>query len=216
MLKRDPNTLVSDYTRTMMGFLIFDSRPDRIAMLGLGGGSLAKFCYRELPQSRIDVVEINPHVISLREEFHVPGDDDRFRVHLDDGARFVTESRNQFNVLLVDAYTRNGMPERLSTQAFYDTCRKALCDDGVMVSNLYCEDACAHIERIRQSFGGSVFAVDEPMTTNTVVFASADDFIGRHPIMTADRPAHLREAAWTLLKPTFSRVALALLTECSA
>jgi hypothetical protein len=27
--------------------------------IGLGGGSLAKFCYRHLPNSRITVVEIN-------------------------------------------------------------------------------------------------------------------------------------------------------------
>jgi spermidine synthase len=38
-----------------MAFLLFNSRPDNVAMIGLGGGSLAKFCHRHLPASRIQV-----------------------------------------------------------------------------------------------------------------------------------------------------------------
>lgn len=216
MLKRDPDTLLADYTRTMMGFLMFDDAPNRIAMVGLGGGSLAKFCYRELPRSRIDVVEINPHVVALREEFHVPPDNERFRVHLDDGARFIAQSVGQFDVLLVDAYNRKGMPVRLTTQAFYDTCRHALRCNGILVTNLFCEDSDAHVDRIRQSFGSSVFWVDEPVTTNRVVFAIAGDVIERLQSPVIGRSAHLRQATRLLLKPTFSRVASALLMQCHA
>ena len=80
MRLEDPYALDLEYTRTMMGFLLFQPDPKQIAMIGLGGGSLAKFCHRHLPRARIQVVEINPHVISLRDEFHVPPDDERFRV----------------------------------------------------------------------------------------------------------------------------------------
>lgn len=216
MLKRDPGTLLADYTRTMMGFLMFDSAPDRIAMIGLGGGSLAKFCYRELPRSRIDVVEINPHVIALREEFHIPPDNERFQVHLDDGARFIARSAGQFDVLLVDAYNRKGIPARLTTQAFYDTCRHALRCNGVMVTNLFCEDSDAHLDRIRQSFGRSVFWLDEPVTTNRVAFAIAGDAIERLQSPPIGRSAHLRLATRLLLKPIFTRVASALQMQCYA
>ena len=64
---RDPSALDLEYTQTMMGFLLFLPQPQRIAMIGLGGGSLAKFCHRYLPRTRIQVVEINPHVIALRD-----------------------------------------------------------------------------------------------------------------------------------------------------
>jgi spermidine synthase len=84
---QNPHALALEYTRTMMGFLLFNPEPQNIAMLGLGGGSLAKFCYRYLPQSRIQVVEINPQVIALRDEFHVPPDDKRFGVVRGDGAQ---------------------------------------------------------------------------------------------------------------------------------
>ena len=62
----DPDALDLGYTRTMMGFLLFQPEPRQIAMVGLGGGSLAKFCHRYLPQAQIQVAEINPHVIALR------------------------------------------------------------------------------------------------------------------------------------------------------
>src|SRR6266478_9359903 len=59
----DPNRLVLGYTRTVMGFLLFNPCPGHITMIGLGGGSLPKYCYRYLPYSQISVVEIRPEVI---------------------------------------------------------------------------------------------------------------------------------------------------------
>lgn len=55
-----PDALDVENTRAMMGFLLFNRMPDTLAMVGLGGGSLAKFCHRHLPCTRITVVEINP------------------------------------------------------------------------------------------------------------------------------------------------------------
>src|SRR5262249_337568 len=76
----DPDALNLEYTGTMMGFLMFNPDPASIAMIGLGGGSLAKFCHRYLPRATLQVVEINPHVIAMRDEFHVPRDGAHFRV----------------------------------------------------------------------------------------------------------------------------------------
>ena len=72
MLFSDPDALIAQYTRKMMSFLLFNPNPEHIVMIGLGGGSLAKFCYRHLPRSQITVVEINADVIALREEFCIP------------------------------------------------------------------------------------------------------------------------------------------------
>ena len=215
MSKRDPDALVVDYTRTMMGFLMFNPQPDRIAMIGLGGGSLAKFCHRHLPRSRIDVVEINPHVVALREDFYVPPDDERFQVHLDDGGQFIGQSRKQFNVLLLDAYTRKGLPPPLGSTGFYDSCRNALSADGIMVLNLYCMDANVHIDRIRQSFGNAVFSYEED-GTNCVVFACNSDLFQRHASAVVNALGHVRYSAWELLKPEFSRIASAMQFQCSA
>lgn len=210
MLKRDPDALVVDYTRTMMAFLLLNAQPARIGMIGLGGGSLAKFCYRILPHTRIDVVEINPHVVALRDEFCVPPDDARFQVHLGDGAAFVGESRAAFDVLLIDAYTRTGLPTHLSTPKFFASCRRALRDDGVLAANLYCPDSDLLVERLRDAFRGAVVCVDEVDETNRVAFACKGEQLQQRPRVALHAPDPIPQVSWDSLLPEFARVRWAI------
>jgi spermidine synthase len=73
-----PQQLLLSYTRAMMAFLLFQPQPRHIVMIGLGGGSLAKYCYARLPDTRISVLEVDADVIALRRTFLVPDDDERF------------------------------------------------------------------------------------------------------------------------------------------
>ncbi len=166
-----PQALHIGYTRTMMGFIRFVPTPERIAMIGLGGGSLAKYCYRHLPDCVIDVVEINPHVIALRDTFRVPADNRRFQVHMDDGALFIRRHRRRYDALLVDGYDETGIPTPLASQRFYNDCHSTLVEGGVLVVNLFCGDADRHLQRIRKAFGGNVVSVPELGMSNQVVFA---------------------------------------------
>jgi spermidine synthase len=100
MLVSDPNFLVLSYTRTMMAFLLFHEAPERIAMIGLGGGSIPKWCYHQLPATDITVIEISPIVISLREQFYIPADNERFRVLCGDGTDYVAATEDSPEVLL--------------------------------------------------------------------------------------------------------------------
>lgn len=211
MLTFRPDELLVDYTRTMMAALLFRPDPARIGIIGLGGGSQPKFCYRHLPGASIEVAEINPHVIALRRRFRVPDDDGRFRVVQADGARFVREHRGCFDVLLVDAYDETGIPAALSTQAYYDDCRDSLAPDGVMATNLYCDDADRHVARLRASFGSRVLVVEEPRMSNRVAFAWVGDPLPpgrRWDLLRPDE--RLPEAARRQLDPVFARVGKAL------
>jgi spermidine synthase len=169
----DPDQLVFSYTRAMMSFLLFEPSPKRIAMIGLGGGSLAKYCYRYLPQAEIAVVEINPDVIALRNEFAIPADDARFKVLLGDGAVFVKESSELFDVLMVDGFDSSGMPDDLCSQQFYDDCFASLADNGIMVANLWSNNGLhgALVSRIETSFAGSVVMVNADDSPNQIVLA---------------------------------------------
>jgi spermidine synthase len=171
MREDEPDHLVVPYTRTMMAFLLFKQSPRHIAMIGLGGGSMAKWCYQHVPHSDITVVEINRHVISLRDRFRVPEDNHRFRVLHEDGADFVARTSWQTEVLIVDGFDIDGQPPELCSQRFYDDCYQALTSSGLMVVNL-CDDDDQHIlARIRRSFHDQVLAVTPEIDGNTVVFA---------------------------------------------
>lgn len=123
---RQPDRLTLAYTRTMMGFLLFQSQARSVAMIGLGGGSLARFMLTHLPDLDLKVVEINPEVIELRETFLLPADGERFQVRCADGAAFVQQPPGRFDVLLVDGFDAGGQPPALATFEFYRHCRATL------------------------------------------------------------------------------------------
>lgn len=108
----DPFALVNEYTRKMMGFLAFQPRPGDVLVVGLGGGSLVKYCYRHLPATRITAVEIDPDVLALRSQFFIPPDDERLRIIQADGADYLAQMVDRgerTNAILVDAYSHKGI-----------------------------------------------------------------------------------------------------------
>lgn len=174
MLKAAPEHLVLDYTRTMMGFLLFQPAPRHIAMIGLGGGSMAKYCCRKLPAADFTAIEISPEVIALRHDFGIPENGPNFRIIQQDGAAFVRQSTDTFDVLLVDGFDSGGQPDSLCSIAFYDNCRAILRQDGVLVVNLCADDTCCglYIDRIHQVFSGNCISAEADEGGNIIVFAS--------------------------------------------
>jgi spermidine synthase len=173
MLLTDPDALIAEYTRKMMAFLLFTPSPRHIVMIGLGGGSLAKFCYRHLPRAQITVVEIDEDVIALREEFCVPQDDARFRVVHEDGARYVERLAEKMDVLLVDAFDADGIALSLAKSDFYACAARQLTEDGVLVMNFWgpCERFVDNLAQARAAFGDSLLLVPVAGDANVLLFA---------------------------------------------
>jgi spermidine synthase len=204
----DPFALDLDYTRTMMGFLLFVPEPRRISMIGLGGGSLAKFCHRYVPAAHIDVVETNPHVVALRDEFHVPRDDRRFRVIVGDGARYVREHRGGCDILIVDGFDNEGQASELCTSRFYDDARDMLAADGMLVVNMHVDHRRheTYVTRIRAAFGQAVLAVDEADGGNQILFARKAAAFAPAPSRAFGDTPGLSKTAAKQLRSAFQRV----------
>jgi spermidine synthase len=204
MLLSQPNELAVDYTRTMMGFLLLKQNPRHILMIGLGGGSLAKFCHQHLPDTELTVIEINPLVIALRGEFQVPEDGERFHVIEADGANFMRETDQLFDVVLVDGFDQQGQPAQLCSQHFYEDCSRVLEAPGVLVVNLHDDHAFyeVFIDRINRSFDSNLAEVSANDEGNVIIFAGkgvtvspyalrnaiqgVQDTWSEHPSFTAD------------------------------
>jgi spermidine synthase len=206
-----PDRLDLEYTRLMMAFALIHPRPSRIGMIGLGGGSLVRFCHRHLPQARIEVAECNPHVIALRDQFMVPHDDERLKVLECDGASYVRQATG-LDVLLVDGYDAWGLPRSLSSQRFFGDCARALAPQGVLVMNLLCdpERRTKVLDRIRRAFGGVALAVTDRGYSNSVAFAARGAALSGLACGAAGPLASRPDAsAWLALDADFARVCAA-------
>jgi len=205
MSRRDPDRLALGYTRTMMGFLLLQPAPTRISMIGLGGGSLAKYCYRHLPDTRIVAIEIDPAVIALRDTFHIPPDDERLEVICADGAKYVTGHDARPDVILVDGFLAHGMPAQLGNAVFYSACHARLADGGVLVANFVADDPHIpyYLEEARSVFGESLSIFMAEDSCNYTLFAwkgapglpSRDKLLARAGALAATHPLNLRGAA---------------------
>lgn len=186
----EPDTLSLGYTRTMMGFLLFVPSPKNVTMIGLGGGSLPKFCYKYLPDSKISIAEINSDVIALRNEFLIPADDGRFQVICEDGADFVRKCNGSEDVIIVDGFDADGYCQSLCSEDFYSGCYQALSDGGVMAVNLFGTKGqrSVIINNIKNTFKEFVVVVVSEDITNRVLFAvkaPANGFTEKRLLLTA-------------------------------
>jgi spermidine synthase len=183
-----PDELALDYTRAMMAFLLFHPAPRDVLMIGLGGGSMARYIHQRMPGTRTSVVEINAKVLAAaRSMFHFPADDARLKVNIACGAEYLSQQSESADVLLVDGFDDGKQPTVLCTQAFYDSAHAALRTGGVMVVNFMAEEKKldAYMQRIENSFDGYVASLLAEDRVNIIAFG-----FKRHP----------RQLAWAELK----------------
>ncbi|MEO8101564.1 MAG: fused MFS/spermidine synthase [Betaproteobacteria bacterium] len=211
MRREQPDDLVLAYTRLLMGFQLFLPQARRVAMIGLGGGSIAKYALRHLRLEKFVAVENNPDVIAMRRQFCIPPDSERFQVIEENGGAFVQSATDAFDVLIVDAFTREGMPPQVCNAAFYDHCFSRLAPaGGVLALNFHAseENFDLYVARLRESFSDKVICIETEPLTNRVVFAgTAGDFPPRRGVLRA------RAAALTKSQPiNFRAIANKIIT----
>ncbi len=171
-----PNALDVRYTQKMMSFLLFQPRPRRIVLIGLGGGSLVKFCYSRLPSTPMIVVDNNPDVIALRDAFFVPPDGPNLHVLEADGAAYLAQAEKGIDVLLLDAFDKRGYAQSLANREFFAQAKAKLSGSGVLVANLAGdEDMYAGlIGMAMEVFDDQVIVIPVPEDDNHVLLAFKD------------------------------------------
>ncbi|MFZ2974754.1 MAG: spermidine synthase-like protein [Ferribacterium limneticum] len=173
MSLKAPHDLAIRYTQKMMAFLLFQPRPKRIVLIGLGGGSLIKFCYQRMPGTQLTAVELDPNVIAFRDTFLLPPDDDRLQVLEADGAEFLEHTEKGIDALLVDAFDKTGFAPSLANREFFDNAYAKLSGNGVLVINLAGEKEtyAGLIGEAMHVFDDQVIVISVPDDGNHVLYA---------------------------------------------
>ncbi|MBI3524921.1 MAG: fused MFS/spermidine synthase [Betaproteobacteria bacterium] len=166
---RRPFALELAYTREMMACLLLRAEqewPRRALLIGLGAGSLAKFIYRHLPQTRITAVEIDPRIAPMAQQyFRLPDDPQRLKVVIADGADYVVQNSGRYDAIFVDGFGADARAGRLDTADFYAACRTRLSPQGLLVCNLLSHS---------RGFAASARRIDLAFDHRAIVFPSLD------------------------------------------
>ena len=207
-----PYALELEYTREMMVPLLMypDDWPKRVLMIGLGAGSLLKFLWRYRPQSKITVVEIDPRMeAAARQFFKLPVDPQRIEIRIADGADFMIESRQKFDLILVDGFDADARANRLDSVSFYLNCRARLAAEGMLCVNLLSrrKDFAKSIARLQEAFEEHAIAFPSNEVGNAIALATND---GVSPAPTgkelANAAGNLRKQTGLNLLPQLARI----------
>lgn len=139
MLLRNPDVLTHRYTQAMM--LPFMWHPaDRVLLLGLGAGSIARYLYHHFPEIRLDAIEIRKAVIDIANEFFLlPQENRQFGIINDDALQWLTRQPETtvYDVILVDMFLTSQKGTDLVTDVtqYLRSLAALLNENGVIVFN---------------------------------------------------------------------------------
>ncbi|HYG41940.1 MAG TPA: spermidine synthase [Bordetella sp.] len=171
-----PAELVLEYTAQMMAWLLFLDPPkeESIGLLGLGAGSLARFCLKHT-RSPVAAVEWNPQVTAVCQMFFRLPSVARLSVAHDDAAAWVADARHagRCPVLMVDLYDASARGPVRDSVVFYRDCRRVLGEAGVLSVNLFGhhDSFGRNIENLRKAFDDRIVLLPEIDEGNQIVLA---------------------------------------------
>lgn len=137
----DPETLQLPYARAMMAWHLFKDDVKDALLIGLGGGSLARFLLHHFPQCRLTAVEYRESVVDIaHSHFGLPVDS-RLNVIVGDGGAFVRQhtenDAGRYDLMIIDAFDVDGLAGSVNSIAFFDACKSLLKPEGILGINLW-------------------------------------------------------------------------------
>jgi len=144
--------------------------PERALIVGGGDGGSAEELLKHPSMRTVTIAEIDKTVIDISRE-HLRTvhrgalDDPRVTIRIGDGFRFVMDTRDAFDLIVLDLTDPGGPSTALYTPEFYAACAARLGPQGAMT--MHVGSPVAHPDRVRQTLAelGSAFAAVTPFLT---------------------------------------------------
>ena len=130
-----PDILVSTYTQRFKA--ISDKlQPSAVLVVGGGAYTYPLAASRAYPNTQIDVVEIDPKLTELAQQYFGFKQTDKLRVFHEDGRVFLNNNRNKYDIIYMDAYSSLTPPYQLATVEALREQRSSLSQNGLVVANI--------------------------------------------------------------------------------
>jgi spermidine synthase len=129
--------------------------PMNVLVIGGGDGGTVREIIKHSQVNKVDVCEIDEKVIDICREYFPKlansFDNKKVNIFFEDGAKFLDNRKNQYDVIIVDSSDPIGPGTTLFTEDFYNSLFKALKEDGIAVTQL--ESIFWHADFIKSTFG---------------------------------------------------------------
>ena len=132
----DDRDLLVPYTQYMTAGLMYPKDVKSVLEIGTGGGRTAWYLHRYLPDVRVTSVELDPAVVELSRKYFGLKDEPNFAVEAKDGRLFLAQSKDRYDIIMIDAYRGPFVPFHLLTKEFYQIVKDHLAEGGVVVQNV--------------------------------------------------------------------------------
>jgi spermidine synthase len=171
----EPDRLVFDYTRMSFAGLLLKPDPEKILIIGLGGGSLPLTFNDLFPNAQIDTVEIDDAVVRVAKQFFFFEENENMKVYIDDGRPFIKRAsirKQKYDYIILDAFSGDYIPEHMLTEEFLEEVKSIMTDDGVLVANTFSTSRLYDHESVTyQRVFGEFYNFRLPTSGNRIIIA---------------------------------------------
>jgi spermidine synthase len=169
----NPEYLGFAYTKVAFVGLALTEEPQRVMIVGVGGGTMPTFLRHYYPKAVIDAVDIDPDVVHVAKTYFGLREDERLKTHVGDGRAFVENAREPYDIIFLDAFGTRNVPPHLTTVEFMRAVRRAVKPTGVVVWNIWGRVSNPLYDSMVRTYlevFEDIVLLDVPGTTNKILF----------------------------------------------
>ena len=130
----DNGNSLNQYIWTMYYLTKLSKKTDNALVLGFGAGIIPVKLSNQ--GFHVDTVDINPNLLNIAKTyFNYKSVNIKFFVS--DARTYVRKCKKKYDVIVIDLFMADGVPEHLTTKEFYQDLKSCLNNDGIVVSNTF-------------------------------------------------------------------------------
>jgi spermidine synthase len=171
---KNPQKLALRNLEYLMGVLLFIPAPQKILLLGTGGGSLIHFLRHHYPRSHLTSVDNDSELQDLiRQKMLLPEAGENLVYLIDDASRYLQHCEQQFDLILVDIFSGSQSPGWLLSSPAMRQLYKLLTDQGAVAYNLLVDsdhDFKLFFENLGQLFNQQILSLAVDGFENRLVY----------------------------------------------
>lgn len=153
---------VFDYSLLAMHSFLFIPDPERVLVVGLGGGVLPRQISYYFINTQVDVIEIDPEIISVAKEFFFFEETDKIKIYNGDAYAVLSVLKDKYDIIILDAFSSNYIPFHLMSKEFYAYVLCNCKEESVVASNVcnWHPSFLSQINTMASVFGQNIYRLD--------------------------------------------------------